>query len=182
MHRLGRQGGARRVRAISQRLPFVAASVDLAYFHLSIHYGDLAAAIVEAGRVLRRGGRLVIWTMLPEYHRRSFLARWFPTIGEVDARRFPDAERIVRHAAAAGFEPIDVVAEDEVKRRKVGDWKAAVEAGFVSTLQLVDPAELAGGLRRFTEQHPDPEGEVEYVMEFTGISGTLDRRRGQLPS
>jgi ArsR family transcriptional regulator len=77
-------------------LPFGAASMDLVMFHLVLHYAeDPAAAIAEAARVLRPGGRLAVVDFLPhdlEYlreqhaHRRlgfadAEVAGWFKTAG-----------------------------------------------------------------------------------------------------
>jgi SAM-dependent methyltransferase len=57
----GRDGGFRRVAASFEALPFRARRFDLVVFNASLHYAlDLRAALREAARVARRGGRLVV--------------------------------------------------------------------------------------------------------------------------
>ena len=63
------------------------------------------------------------------------------------------------------------MAETETVSRRAADWEAAVRAGFVSTLQLLDPAELEAGLARFHEEHPDPDEICHYRLWYRGIMG-----------
>ena len=44
-----------------------------------------------------------------------------------------------------------------------------MNAGFVSTLQLVTPRELGEGLAAFHEAYPDPDEGIEYLVRFDGI-------------
>ena len=50
-----------------------------------------------------------------------------------------------------------------------GVWRAAVEARFVSTLQLISDEEFNAGLIAFDDTHPDPEEVVDYVLTFDWI-------------
>lgn len=152
----------------AQQLPLRAGSVRLAYFHLSIHYGDWRRSLDEAMRVLEPGGSCWVWTMGEEHHRNSFLARWFPSVAEIDAARFPDPAAVAAHLAEAAAE---VTTGREVERRTASSqhWHDAVRAGFVSTLQLVDAEELEAGLSRFTAAYPDPEQPVDYLLTFDWI-------------
>ncbi|HVH77391.1 MAG TPA: metalloregulator ArsR/SmtB family transcription factor [Stellaceae bacterium] len=81
------------------QLPFADASFDAAIIHQVLHYADRpAAAIAEAARVLRPGGRLVIGDFAP--HELEFLR-------EEQAHRrlgFADAE-VAEWCRAAGLEP-----------------------------------------------------------------------------
>jgi hypothetical protein len=56
--------------------------------------------------------------------------------------------------------------EVEVRKRPAGEWVAAVESGFVSTLQLIPPEELRAGLDRFVATHPDRSRIVRYRLLF----------------
>jgi hypothetical protein len=68
-------------------------------------------------------------------------------------------------------------ATEEVTRR-AGAWVAAVRAGFVSTLHLLDSTEIEAGLRAFATAHPDPDAVVVYSLDFRRVSAM----RPSLPS
>jgi ubiquinone/menaquinone biosynthesis C-methylase UbiE len=158
------------IRGRGEALPVGDSAVDLAYFHLSIHHGDPAVMLSEAVRACRPGGLVWVWTLAPDHHTSSFLAHWFPTVAEIDSARFPDPGLLADHLAAAGCEAVGHFAETFTRTRRAGEWAAAVRAGFVSTLQLVSPQELAAGLARFAEEHPDPDGEIHYEQRYARVS------------
>lgn len=167
-----RSQGVAAVRALSQSLPFADNSVRLTYFHLSLHYGDWRAALTEARRVAMPGGQCWIWTMGEQHHRSSFLARWFPSVGDIDTARFPDPELIVEFLAEAGCD-VERAKDVEPKTRPAGEWQRAVEAGFVSTLQLISRDELDRGLEAYRMAYPDPAELVEYVLTFDRIRAII---------
>lgn len=160
--------GVRPICGVAQALPLRDGIAALVYFHLSLHYGDWRRSLDEAARVLRPGGVCWIWTMGAEHHRRSFLARWFPSVGDIDVARFPDPARVVAALDAAG---LDVTRGREVEPKilPASRWRAAVEARFVSTLQLVPTAELVAGLARFDETYPDGDQLIDYELTFDWI-------------
>lgn len=160
------------VCAVSQALPLANDSVRLSYFHLSIHYGDWRQALDEAIRVSREDAECWIWTMGEEHHRASFLAKWFPSIGEIDSVRFPDPGHLAAYLAARGC-GVEMGQETELKVKRAGTWRAAVEARFVSTLQLISADELARGLAKFDRAHPDPDETVDYVLTFDWIRAAI---------
>lgn len=160
--------GVDAVAGVSQEMPFRDATFELVMFHLSIHYGDWRRALDEALRVLRPGGSCLVWTHGPAHVESSMLTRWFPTVGDIDARRFPDPEHIAGYLAGRGA---TVTHDTEVEQvvRTAGDWERAVRAGFVSTLQLVSASELERGLNAFRAAYPDPDEPVAYRLGFDRI-------------
>lgn len=159
------------VRGVSQALPFRDKSFDLAWFHLSLHYGDWPLAVDEAVRVTKRGGRVEIWTLAPDHHTTSMLARWFPSVTAVDAARFPESPTVEAYLRKATDE-VDRTTVIEHKAPTAGEWVAAVEAGFVSTLQFVDAHELRTGIAAFCAANPDPAVEVAYQLRLDHIVAT----------
>jgi len=153
------------------RLPLAGATADLVYFHLSLHYGGWETMLVEAARVARPGGLVTAWTFSREHFRHSFLARFFPSVIPIDEARFPDPELLAAELRALGLGQVTQVAEIETVRRRVADWVGAVRAGFVSTLQLLEAAEVEAGLERFQQEHPDPEEILHYRLWWRGVSG-----------
>ncbi len=151
-------------------LPVASASADLVYFHLSIHHGQPEQWIAEAARVVRPEGLVWVWTLAPEHHRSSFLARWFPSVAAIDERRFPDSDRLAASMAQTGLVGVEKSTHAERITRTAGSWIAAVDAGFVSTLHLLDPAEVARGLAAFRVAHPDPDEVVDYEIAYARVS------------
>jgi SAM-dependent methyltransferase len=156
------------VWGVSQALPYRDGVFDLVWFHLSLHYGDWPKAADEAIRVTRPGGRIEIWTLAADHHAGSLLARWFPSVERIDRGRFPDAAEVERYLGGS-VESVERSSVVEAKTRTVGDWLAAAEAGFVSTLQLVDDAELEDGLAAFRHRYPDPSVELTYELRLSRI-------------
>lgn len=153
--------------ATAQALPFAARVVTLAYFHLSIHYGDWRGALREAIRVLAPGGRCVIWTLGPDHHASSNLFQWFPSVYAIDEDRFPDPASLADALSTGAV--VTTGREVEEKTRRVGDWESAVRNRFVSTLQLVSADEMDDGLQRFRREHPDPNATFAYDLKWDWI-------------
>lgn len=166
-----RARGLYAVMGRGERLPLADDCAALVYFHMSIHHGDANAMLGEAERVVAPGGTVWVWTLSPGHHRSSFLARWFPSVAAIDESRFQDPASVAARLTALGFEGVAIGAAPEEVTRSAGAWEAAVRAGFVSTLHLLDPAEVDDGLERFRAAHPDPEESIHYGLDYWGISG-----------
>lgn len=164
--------GVHSIRAQAQAIPIRDSCARLAYFHLSIHYGDWLRALDEVRRVLAPGGECWIWTMGERHHRESFLAKWFPSVGDIDAARFPDPSTVAGHLESMGAS-IEMGKEVERKVRPAGEWRGAVMARFVSTLQLIPAQEFASGLEDFDRTYPDPTQSVEYALTFDWIHARM---------
>ncbi len=167
-----RRAGAHRhldvVRADAHSLPFSDRSVGLAYFHMSIHYGDWRVTLDEAVRVVRGGGAIDIWTFSPHDIERSSLAKWFPTVAEVDVVRFPEPVDLAKHLSTIGTEVV-VETSSEWYERTAKHWIESVRARFVSTLQFVPPAEIEDGLERFSRAYPNDDDVYRSEAKFTRV-------------
>lgn len=155
-------------------MPFRSGGFDLVWFHLSIHYGDWVPSVDEAIRVMGEGARIEIWTLGTDHFKHSFLTRWFPSVATIDARRFPDPEVL---AAYLAHRLPTVSVEFPVERvvKTAGEWIPAIEAGFVSTLQLLPDNERARGIEAIRRRYTDPAESVAYDLRFAQITATGDR-------
>lgn len=173
-----RHGGIGSVVGDGARLPVADRCADLVYFHLSIHHGPWGQWIAEGARVVRPGGMVWVWTLAPEHLRTSFLARWFPSVAPIDEGRFPEPGALVQAMLDNGLVAPAESSHIEPITRSAGSWAEAVRAGFVSTLHLVPPEEIAAGLAVFEAVHPDPGETLEYTIAFSRVSAI----RPSLPS
>lgn len=171
MARHARDAGVLAVVGDGARLPIVAGAAHLVYSHLAIHHGRPEDWLAEARRVVAPGGTVWVWTLAREHLRASMLARWFPSVVPIDEARFPEPATLAAAMAGLGLAGIGAIERVEPVRRTAGSWLAAVRAGFVSTLQLIDPAELEAGLAAFTAAHPDPDAAVDYTLHYAAVWG-----------
>ena len=88
-----------------------------------------------------------------------------------DAARFPESPAIEAYLRKATNE-VDRTTVIEHKAPTAGGWVAAVEAGFVSTLQFVDAHELRTGIAAFCAANRDPTVEVAYELRLDHIVAT----------
>jgi hypothetical protein len=91
-------------------------------------------------------------------------------VGGYDESRFPDPAEMGARLRVGGASVVELSDAPERVVRAASDWRHAVEAGFVSTLQVLPGDEIEAGLRRFDEAHPDPEGLLEYDLLFCSVS------------
>ncbi|MFH1330555.1 MAG: class I SAM-dependent methyltransferase [Actinomycetota bacterium] len=178
MARAAIERGVAAVVGDGRHLPLQPGTADLVYFHVCLHYGGWEEMLAEAARVVRPGGLVAAWTFARDHFRHSLLGRWFPSIVRIDEARFPHPDLLVARMWNLGLEEVAQVAETETVSRNAADWEAAVRAGFVSTLQLLDSAELEAGLARFHQEHPDPGEVLHYRLWYRGVSGRRPRTAG----
>jgi SAM-dependent methyltransferase len=163
-----RERGLTVVRAAAQAMPLRSRCFALVWFHLSIHYGDWRASIDEALRVMGDGGRIELWTLGPDHYEHSFLTSCFPSVAEIDADRFPDPDLLAAYLESRVYSvstsrPIETVV------KTAGVLIPAIEASFVSTLQLLSDEERARGIEAIHRRYPDPSEPIAYELRFTRI-------------
>jgi ubiquinone/menaquinone biosynthesis C-methylase UbiE len=142
-------------QANAESLPFGDGSVDRVTMQLSVHLLDRPAAFAEAVRVLVPGGRIAVCTFDPASFERFFLCRLFPSVLEIDLRRFPPAERLEAELLAAGFGTVRVTPLYHEKVRTKADTLERIRGRYISTLQLIGDEELEAGLARAERELPE---------------------------
>ena len=106
----------------ANHLPFTEAAFDMV---LSInalhHYTDQRAFVLEARRVLRPGGALVIVNLDPHVGRdRWYLYEYFEGVRAADLRRFPSSGALTDWMLAAGFNRLEWRVAEHIQQAFVG--------------------------------------------------------------
>ena len=139
-------------------LPFADSRFDAVLCTLAIHhFAALDAAFAQVHRVLRRGGRFVVFTAFAEQMHHYWLGRYFPQMLQRSIAKMP-AQAVVQGALrTAGFtqvrvQPYLVNAQLQDlflyagKQRPTMYLDAAVRANISSFAALCPPDELSAGL------------------------------------
>jgi SAM-dependent methyltransferase len=169
--RTGRRVGLK--LGAAEALPFRDGWFERVVLRLVVHLVHRPRALSELRRVLAPGGRAVIATFRPEHFDVIWLARFFPSLREIDRARFPERAALVAELELAGFEEVRALALSQ--RARVGR-DAALErlrGRYISTLSLLPEGEYRDGLAR-AERELDEE--TEYGLEWSILVGQAPSR------
>ena len=136
--------------ASADALPFRDGWFDAVTMRLVVHtLGDARPnAIREAARVLGPGGRVFIWTFAPEHFTGFYLAPYLPSLPAIDLARFPTPARLADELVAAGFATVEELTLQQAGSIGRAEAAARVRAGYISTVHLLPPDEVAAAVQR----------------------------------
>jgi ubiquinone/menaquinone biosynthesis C-methylase UbiE len=131
------------------RLPFESGSFDRVIASLVLHQvRDRQGVLVEVGRVLRSGGRLVVRTVTPESARQWIPHRFFPSIAQAQAERMPSINDLTDRITRAGFGNPDTETVVHAKRLHPDEVERSLRRDVADRYPFVDDDELDRGLQR----------------------------------
>jgi ubiquinone/menaquinone biosynthesis C-methylase UbiE len=172
-----RAQGARRVAfrvATADALPFRGGWFDAVVMRLVVHTLGAArdGAFHEAARVLTPRGRLYIWTFARAHFTGFYLAPYLPSLPAVDLARFPDPDELPAELRKAGF--ADVTEQALIQDGRVSRAEAAVRvrAGYISTVHLLPPDEVAAAAARLEAEARAGEPDLVTRLDWRLIVGT----------
>jgi ubiquinone/menaquinone biosynthesis C-methylase UbiE len=167
-------GRVRWLRGTAYRLPLADGVAGVVLMSMVVHLlKQRGRAFTEARRVLRPGGRMVIWTFTPRHVREFYLNEWFPSIARIDGQRFPGPDTLEAGLRRAGFPLVAVDIEKETGTLAVEDVIDRVRGRYISTLSLVPPLEYRLGLQQLEELRTlDGGHRIPYRLEWVIVTAT----------
>lgn len=161
--RVPRGVGLKEARA--EALPFKDGWFDRVVMRLVLHLLDRPRALAEARRVLGPEGRLAVATFAPEHLERSWLAPLAPRVVELDRPGFPAAAVLEADAVAAGFAAVRSLRLSQVAALPRAEALDRLRSRYISTLRLLDDAELAEAVARAERDLPETvEARLEWIV------------------
>jgi SAM-dependent methyltransferase len=130
----------------AEQLPFAEGTFDVVMLMMVIHHiEDRPAALSELYRVLRPGGRALIFTAAHGQIRR-YVLKDFPGVVAIDLRRFPTIPTLQRLLRETGFPRVGYhLVHYFGGYVPTDDFLAQVRSKFISTLSLLSAEAFARG-------------------------------------
>lgn len=154
----------------AQDIPFLDGFFDCTLMALMLqHVGDKSKAIAEMFRVLKAGGRSIIWTLSHQQIRSFFLNTFFPSLPSIDLKRFPSIPMIRTQMKASGYRETWVRTIAYSSRIATKTCLDKVYNKYISTLALIPKKEFASGVEELKRRLCDQT--VLRDLQFTWVVG-----------
>jgi ubiquinone/menaquinone biosynthesis C-methylase UbiE len=147
----------------AEALPFKDGWFERAVLWLAVHLVDRPRAFAELSRVLQADGAVAIVSFAEPQFSSHWLARFFPSLPELDRARFPTEDELRRELAAAGFGEVRALRLELESRLRREVALERLRARYISTFDLLDEEEIRGGTERAERELPD---EIEHTLHF----------------
>jgi ubiquinone/menaquinone biosynthesis C-methylase UbiE len=159
------------VRGDAHRLPLGADSFDVTLLVMVLHHlRSYGAALQEVARVSRR---IVIATTDMTRRRLGILEEAFPSLLEIDRRRFPSIGAIRQALTVAGFGGIRVEERPYLRTFTAERQLDRVRRRYLSTFDLLPPGEFERGMGYLERELPRRfAGGFPVRASFTFLAGT----------
>lgn len=146
-----------------EKIPFVDNFFDFVYMTDVIHHiPDINTMFKELNRVLKQGGYLCIVTESHNQIESRFWVKYFPTIVEVEKKRYPDISEIIENANNNGFMlSLKDVTDKDYKHVISQKSLTLVENKGYSMFHLIGEKDYECGLADLRNDH-NKQIEIEY--------------------
>lgn len=165
------KGSFASVQGDAHQLPFKADAFDVTVMVMVLHHlADPPAALREVARVSRRA---VVVTSDMSTRRLGIIEEAFPSLLDIDRRRFPPIASVVASLRAAGFRDVRQEARAYSRSFTVLEQLDRVRRRYLSTFDLLPAGEYERGKRFLEMELPQRyPGGFEVAASFTFLAGT----------
>lgn len=148
------------VVGMAEALPFAAGAIDAVLVFNAIHHFDATQFWPEVGRVLRPGGRAIIYTRTPEQNRMTIWGRFFPQFADKEDRLFTESALAAAVDRTGAFDTVELRAIPWRIEAGLDRLIEQARCGAYSTFEFYSRREFEGALatfkRRVQQHFEDP--------------------------
>lgn len=153
----------------AEDLPFKDGWFERVVATLAVHLWDRPRAFAEIARVLAPGGRFALASFNPAHFTDYYLNTYFPSILEIDTKRFAPAEALVAELVDAGFEGLRAASLTQALSISRDVALARIRGRHISTFQLISDDEYDEGTARAERELPQ---RVDFVQHWVVVSAS----------
>jgi len=156
-------------RGTATQLPYQTATFDLLYCVDAIHhFGDHAAFIYEAFRVLKPGGVLAVIGHDPHNPDGTwYVYDYFDTVYETDLQRYPSGQKIEALMIQAGFQDFQRQNVEHILNIHTGQEVLSepfIKHNATSQLALLSPEIYADGIEKIKSDLKQAQSKNEHIV------------------
>ena len=150
----------------AESLPFKDRWFERAVARCSVHLWERPRAFAEVRRV---ADRFVVATFDPVHFAGFWLNRFFPSIEQVDRKRFPDGPTLEGELREAGFGEVRLLSLSQHREISREDALRKIEGRHISTFDLLDEEEVREGTERARRDLPERISQTqEWLLAVAG--------------
>jgi ubiquinone/menaquinone biosynthesis C-methylase UbiE len=161
------------VVADGHRLPLPDGIIDALLCFNAIHHFELRPFCAEAARVLRPGGRLLLYTRTPEQNRCTIWGRLCPLFADMERRLYSTGEIRAALELPGRFQLLETAALQHAGRTSAERLHEQAHLRHYSTFSLYSAEEFSRALEVFQhrlESGIDADGTIESTDENTWVA------------
>jgi SAM-dependent methyltransferase len=150
----------------AEDMPFTDGAFDAVIARMVVHHLDRPRAFAEMLRVLHPGGRAVITNTDPAGLEKFWIRPFFPSALDIERRRFPEGETLLRELGAAGFGEVRVEPFVLARRFDRDEALAKLRGRAYSTFALMSDEEYEAGVAAAESGLPE---EIAYDLQLLNV-------------
>ena len=149
LHHPGDSDGVVGAIGVAEFLPFATQSLGAVLSFNALHHFDLPRFLAEAARVVRPGGRLILYTRTPEQNQRTIWGQLFPHFAERETRLYAESTLRAALGTIPEFESIELCEMPWTICTSLTRLLEQARNGGYSTFRFYSPDEFEEALGTF---------------------------------